>query len=378
MQIWVIGRGVPTKENNMFGSFEFEQAALLQRHGHTVIYPVFRFLSIRLVNKWHYYEKEVSGVRVCAVGFFNRFNRGQTRVAVRNFFLKRMYRKIEKKYGVPDVIHIHYPTAWKYDLFKPLQEKGARIVATEHWTKVQSGDVSSFYRRNLRQYFDHAEAILAVGEELARSMQTLTGSERKVELIPNIVNSDFTYRDETVPGEFRFVACGRLVEVKGFDLLVQAFFDAFSDDKNVFLDIIGEGEFRDKIQNTIVSLNLTGRVRLLGVMEHKQVAQYFHRCNALVCSSTLETFGVPVIEAMAAGMPVVTTDAIGFKGLFHEEHGYVVPVNDREKLASAMKKLYDHYSDFDRKKISEYAQEKFSEEKVYDQLMYYYSRKNKG
>ena len=374
MKIWVVGRNFPTKQNQMLGSFEFDQACMLARRGNTVLYPVVHYTSFLHLKKIGYTEETVNGVKVISITIpSSRFIRGFVRTKYKNFFQRRLYNRIEKEYGLPDVIHVHYPTIWNYIQFLPFQEKGTKIIATEHWTKVQSGEISEGYVNNLRRYVEKADVVLSVGEELAASINKLTGSDREIFLIPNIVTGDFSYRDETDPKKFRFVACGRVVKIKNFDGLVQAFSDAFADNEKVCLDIIGDGDQMTAVQNEIDRLHLTDRVRLLGIMNHQQIAEHFHRCNALVCSSSFETFGVPVIEAMASGMPVVTTDAIGFKHLFCKDHGEIVPVNDRAALADAMKKLYKNYSKFDREKISEYAQNTFSEEAVYKQLMKYYS-----
>ena len=380
MHIWVIGRGFPTKTNRMLGSFEFEQAQMLARRGHEVIYPVVG-MSLRRWNNFGRFDRLIDSVRVieCQIPIGWPF---LTRAMVRQLssqLKKRLYRKIMQKYGVPDVVHVHYPALHPFVEFAELQERGVKLVCTEHFTKVQNKTLEKQDLRNLRecvQYFDH---ILCVGEPLKQSIIELTGTTKQITVVPNIVPEIFNFEESNISdreGSFRFIGVGRLVKVKCFDLLIKAFLREFKNYRQVKLDIVGGGEEYDRLSRLIKETHSEDQITLLGIMNRQEISEYYKKCNALVMSSNLETFGVPIVEAMASGLPVVTTDAMGFRSLFHKEHGYIVPANNKKALAMAMRKLYDNYESFDRDAISNYAKRVFGEETVYEKLHFIYEKES--
>lgn len=130
-----------------------------------------------------------------------------------------------------------------------------------------------------------------------------------------------------------FVAIGRLVDQKNYALLIDAFHRL--NDERARLTIYGDGPERDALARQIETMKLTGRVRLAGhVDSHRTMLRDAH---ALVMSSRYEGLPAVVIEALAAGRPVITTDCcvslraiVGQAGI-----GLVVPQH-AEALASAL------------------------------------------
>ena len=380
MKIWVIGRGVPTKKNKMKGSFELEQAQMLARHGHEVIYLAIE-MSVRRWMDVGSTEKFINGVRsieLCAP--INRLLpeiiNSKIKIKIRKYF----YNKILRQYGRPDVIHVHYPSLHPFGPFKAFQDNDTKLVCTEHWSKVQNKTLkreNQIYLQDCVKYYDH---LICVGEPLVKSIRELTGTKRPISVLPNIVSKEFSFSEDhcvTKGRKFRFIGVGRLVKLKRFDLMIKAFIDAFKGNDKVKLDIIGGGDEYTQLKKLIQLNQAEDQVSLLGIMNRKEVAAYYKKCNALLVSSNLETFGIPIIEAMATGLPVVTTDAMGFPSLFHKEHGYIVPADDEKAFAKAMRSLYDNYEGFNSKKISEYARAMFGEEVIYKKLLSIYSADKK-
>lgn len=378
MRIWVIGRGFPTKSNNMLGSFEFEQAQMLARHGHEVYYPVIDLRSIRRWRKFGIVKTLEKNINVITLNIpVGPILSSKFRYTLRNQLMKFLFRQVASEFGTPNVIHVHYPCIYPYSMFKQIHDMGAKLVCTEHWTKVQNKTLSDNTvskeqaLSNLLDCVENYDNILCVGEPLRNSIQELTQTRREIIVVPNIVSPLFSYSEKESFNKkdmFRFVGVGRLVDVKRFDLLIRAFVNAFKDCKYVKLDIIGGGPEYNHLKNLIDTCNCKQQVSMLGTMSREEVAKYFHKCHALVMSSNLETFGVPIIEAMASGLPVVTTDAMGFRSLFHKEHGYIVPANDEIALGMGMRQIYENYGFYDHKAISDYAKKVFGEDAVYEKL----------
>jgi len=139
------------------------------------------------------------------------------------------------------------------------------------------------------------------------------------------------------------VAAGRLVHQKGFDLLIRAFAGTLAA-RDIALVILGEGPERDALQQLTNRLGLATRVQLMGFRANPW--SYFARAAAFVCSSRWEGFGNVIIEAMACGTPVISSDCdFGPREIVrHGDSGLLVPPGNVEALGEAMRSVVDDRS----------------------------------
>jgi glycosyltransferase involved in cell wall biosynthesis len=129
-----------------------------------------------------------------------------------------------------------------------------------------------------------------------------------------------------------FLAVGRLALQKNFALLLRAFARiATADDR---LSIIGEGGQRGKLESLVRSLGLSDRVSLPG--HANPLYDAFAQADAFVLSSDYEGLGVVVIEALAAGIPIVTTNCCVNMPMLVADAGQLVPIKETNALAAAM------------------------------------------
>lgn len=371
MRIFVIGRDFPSVENRMLGSFEFEQARLLSGHGHEVYYPYVDLRSIRHRRRLGTVITKKDGVNVVAfnipIGFALP---ARIRLKAYSKLRKNLIKNISNRFGVPDIVSIHYPSIYPYDYFSTLQRKGAKIIGLEHWSKVQNRDLPEVNLRYLKEFVNYADAVMCVSFNLKESIIQLTGTTREIAVVPNIVSKCFEYKNVSKSGDsFHFLAVGRLSQEKGYDKLVCAFNKAFKHFENIKLHLVGGGYMYDDIKKSINDFNAENTIIMHGVLNQPELADLYRQCNALIMPSEYETFGVPAAEAMSCGLPVIVTRNTGIANYVSDKCGIVIENNDINLISDAMISLYRNISKYNSDKISEFANKSFSESVIYQKIM---------
>jgi glycosyltransferase involved in cell wall biosynthesis len=190
---------------------------------------------------------------------------------------------------------------------------------------------------------------VAIAEEVRASIQQLYGYPDPP-LIPNGIPTDEYAPDSDKRTWWRqahgiepratvVTHIGRFAVQKNHALLVEAFAQVHSD-APLYLLLVGAGELEDAVREQVAGLGLQGRVRFLGI--RADVADILRASDVFVLSSRWEGNPMSVMEAMAAGLPVVSTAVGGVPELVREgETGLLVPSEDAGALAQALQALVD-------------------------------------
>jgi glycosyltransferase involved in cell wall biosynthesis len=133
------------------------------------------------------------------------------------------------------------------------------------------------------------------------------------------------------------VFCGRLNGVKGWRLALDAFYDFQRTRANAAMLFVGDGEDRNALSLKVDQLGLSGKVRLLGSVGGAEVPAYLNAASVVVVTSLYEGWSQTMLEALACGKPIVSTDVSGARDLIKSgENGYVVNSRDPKAFATAM------------------------------------------
>lgn len=186
-----------------------------------------------------------------------------------------------------------------------------------------------------------AACVVACNTDVARDLDRLGANVR---LMPHGVDLDrFRPRPLPPPEPVRLLAAGRLVEKKGFHVLVEAAARLVFDFR---LRIVGEGPERGRLATAIERHGLTERVRLCGSRTHDELPGEYAGAHVVAAPSIEDRDGdrdgLPnvVLEAMASGRAVVASDAGAISSaISHDETGLLVPPGDAGALASAITML---------------------------------------
>ncbi|MBC8352515.1 MAG: glycosyltransferase family 4 protein [Planctomycetes bacterium] len=206
-------------------------------------------------------------------------------------------------------------------------------------------------------------AALVVQTEAVRDYMHRVVKRRPIHVIPNSI----VPTDSSSHAERSIVAIGRLVPQKGFDLLVKAFSSVTKRHPAWRLNIYGEGPDRPSLEALILDLTLNDVVNLSGWTT--EPLQAISSSKIFVLSSRYEGFPNALLEAMAAGLAVVSFDCeSGPREIIRDEvDGLLVPAQDVAKLSAALDRLMSN--DEDRCRIASRAPEvceRFSETKFFD------------
>lgn len=377
MKLLILGRSYPEVETGMVGIFEYEQAQAVSNLSENKISILYSFCDnrsifrLRRINSILKNDSSIVtyGKYFPIGGVPNRiFDKIKSKLSV------NMLRKAIIKLGKPDVIHIHFPIiTLTEEIWEYLVSLGSKIVITEHYSRVQNKELTVQQIELLRKIAKRADKFLCVNEFLPKSIEELTGVQRDFIIVPNVVAPIFSREKETKNDVYRFISIGRLVKDKKFDLVIEAFVKKFKDVTNVELIIVGGGEEYTNLKKQIVSLNMEHKIRLTGFLKREETAQILASSNSYVTASSFETFGVPLVEAMSCGKPVISADTSPLKQYISEERGFLFKVDNLESLASAMEKMYEQRFINKSYEIAEFAKMNFSDRAIAEKLFSIYS-----
>lgn len=169
-----------------------------------------------------------------------------------------------------------------------------------------------------------------------------------ITIIPNAI--DLTVIDKAkeekpadlknkTPGRLRLISVGRLAPQKAHHDLLAAFAEACSSSaQDLELVILGEGPERNRLESLSARLGIEGRVFLPGVAANPYA--WLDESDVFVLASAWEPFGIVLAEALAAGLPVITTATDGGKDIVGSSGaGIMVPVGDKAALSQAILSL---------------------------------------
>ena len=343
----------------------------LAEAGHKVVYAAVDMRSIRRKRQWGFESLEKSGVSIEAVNVpCGRIPRGALD-SLSLLALKALYKRIEKKYGRPDIIHAHFIEAG-YSAARLFEGSGIPLVFTEHYSAMNKENISPYFMMLGNFTYPRMDKVLTVGSHLAENIKAKFGVE--AEVVPNIVDTaSFEYRDaEKKTGSFDFVSTGSLLPVKRMNILIEAFGKAFKGDPDIRLYIFGDGPERSSLETLISGLGLAGSVLLMGLAGREAIAARMSESGCFVLASSSETFGVAYIEALAMGLPVIATKCGGPEDFVNDSNGVLVAVDDIDALGLAMRAMHENIGKYDRRRISEMAKGKFGPQAVAAELIEIY------
>lgn len=324
------------------GVFVRDQAnAISKNHAVTVIsskvdYSSFKLFSWRLKESTFGNITEFRLVVAHSLPFLNQFN----------YLLISIWVawKIARRFR-PHIIHgnIAYPGAfWSYSVSRLISRP---FIISDHTSTFTDNFRSTFHRITTLFSMRRARKIIAVSTWAASRIALQI--QRPVDIIPNLIHVD-EYAISTPPDatvQIGFLG-GLSTDRKGLDILLKALAGI---DKAYIMHIGGSGKYLDDYRKMAVDLGVYDKCRFHGFVDY--VPAFMSKLHFFISSSRIEAFGMVIVEAMACGLPVVTTNSGGPADYVDDSCGLMVESENAEQLANAIDWMIDHCHTFDRQRI---------------------------
>lgn len=297
------------------------------RHGESIPRPIVE------------YEPSVTKVDWNWSGYDKRRGEGAVTYANKMLDLFGTYRT---KYGEPDLVHAHSGRGAGLAALLIKSVYGIPYVVTEHNPAYIRGDIET-ESHQLEVVYGEAERIYAVSEGMSEGIQHFTN--KNIRVFPNVIDDVFVEQEisETRESNRYFLSVGRLNDNKNQELAIEAVNELNNRvGMSVALKLAGEGGRLDEKKEFAKQIGADDYVDFLGFVNEDELAQlYSNSIATLVCSKN-ESFGLPIVESMATGTPVVATPTVGAKSISSNiTRGLYITERDVNAFIEKMTELFN-------------------------------------
>jgi glycosyltransferase involved in cell wall biosynthesis len=382
MRILFLPRWYPHRYDPMPGLFVQRQAEAVSAHCDVSVLYVHEDplctdnyeIDIADENRIHvvrvYYKSSLNGF-----GFFGKLVRFISFLKA-NWVGFRILRNFD-----PDLLHVHVLTRQGFIALVCKLFSKTPYVITEHWSRYfpQNNTYKGLLRKDMTGHVVHfASAIIAVSEKLKEAMMDKNLKNRNYRVIPNPVDMDkFTIKEKKEnqdPGIKKIVhiSCfeDKSKNISGFLKTIK---NVSSKREDFECYLIGDGPEWVQMKNLAMDLGLLDKIVFFpGLKTHDDLASEINNADFLVLSSHYETFGSVVIESLACGIPVVSTNVGVVSDIVNKQNGLIVPPGDADALEQAILSMLDHCRDYDRNRIRNSVVDQFNNKIIGEQLFHLY------
>jgi glycosyltransferase involved in cell wall biosynthesis len=277
--------------------------------------------------------------------------------------------RLERSGFSPDLIHAHvFPAGLSAVLLA--RGRNLPVIISENSTLFPRNELTPVQRRMARLAFERADLVCPASEDLGRHIARVAPGAR-IRAVPNAVDTSlFSPPVEPRPAapepdaRVRAALVALLDPKKGVDVLLRALAALGPRRDELLVRIAGDGPDRGRLETLAAELGVSGSAEFLGLRDKPGVAALLRDSDFFVLPSLWENLPNVVIEAMASGLPVVSTRTGGIPELVDEGSGFLVAPGNAAELAGALTAMLDSHRLYDRQRIARRARERYGREAV--------------
>lgn len=359
MHVVIIPSWYPRDTADFNGSFFVEQAQGLRAEGHVVGVLAVAGEPVYLPDRW---VGQSRGTRSSVEDGLPVLRR---RVIVPLPWLhginqrvwdgawKALLEQYIREHGRPDVLHAHSMFPGGLAAHALSRDFGIPFVVTEHRPSSIDRLKEPGMRRLAVAAAHDAGSLVAVARGFVPQLDEAYGlTAEGWTYVPGMLSPQFeTVDPRPVPGApFTIGHVSHLDPGKRVQLLIGAFADAFRDGDER-LRIVGDSAHRPELEQYADSRGIASRVDFVGAVPREHIAEEFARFHVFALPSVAEAFGTVLWEAMASGVPLVSTRTWAGENAVTGANGVLVPIDDVPALAAALRTMKDLIGDFDPRQV---------------------------
>lgn len=283
----------------------------------------------------------------------------------------------------PDIIHSHL---WESE-FILSQISFKNVIWFSHFHSNMAPLDHSFSISNKRKFTDYYEKHIVLNSYKKKKKRFITISndtnnyaqkvlpdkfKTKICLLKNAINYStfFNPKKKTLnsTSEIKLISVGSLVKKKNHIFLIHVIKHLKNLNINSTLTILGDGPERLPIEQLINEFNLENNVFLKGKVDN--VSSYLHSSDIYVHSATYEPFGLVLLEAMAAGLPVISLDGMGNRDIINNgKNGFILSEKKHDLFANQIINLINDEKLFNKIQLNAWEYSKNFDIKQYVQSL---------
>ena len=249
-----------------------------------------------------------------------------------------------KLYGI-ELMHVHYaiPHAYAgYMAKQMLKDEGIYIpmITTLHGTDITLVGSHPFYKSAVTFSINQSDFVTSVSESLKRDTLKLFNIKKEIEVIPNFIELEKNTEDQSIPCRRSLMAnadqkivthISNFRKVKRIPDVIDIFYK-IQQKLDVKLMMVGDGPEKEKAEQLCEKLGITAKVIFFG--NSNEVDRILSYTDLFLLPSETESFGLAALEAMAWGVPVISSNSGGLPEVnFEGVSGYLSNVGDTENMA---------------------------------------------
>jgi len=361
----------PNPVNRLYGSFvkEFIQFIAHKNRGKlVVISPIPYTFYIKNFKKIPRTLVE-NGIKIYYIPYLNIPKRKFCYIESWTYLvaISNLMRKVIYDYDI-DIIHAHQIFPDGYVALKIGNKFRKPVLITIH------GELPELIKANKYKYLSclkKADAIITIAKFQKTIIEKYHIRSQKIYVIPNGFNP-FLFKPfpkKNSSGQKIAVYIGHLYPPKGLPYLIEAVPRIIKKIPNFKLIIVGDGVLRSNLVNLANKLGISEKVTFVGSKNREKIPLWLNIADILVLPSLKEGFPTVLPEAIACGVPVVSTKIYGIPEIISDEVGILVPPANHKALAEAIIRAFK--IDWDKNRFKEIAQ-KYSLEFLAEKMLKIY------
>ena len=243
----------------------------------------------------------------------------------------------ELQVGSPHVLHTHNPLPHQFGAMAKLLRRTQVLVHTKHGRNAPEDRIAVAINRLCSRATDMVVPVSENAADVARRIERVP--ERKLLVIHNGIETErFTPVTRSDRAEPRGICVARLDAVKDIPSLLEAVARVRQACPGFRVDLVGDGPDRERIEATRTRLGLDAAVTLLG--KRSDISALLQKADLFLLASISEGISLTLLEAMAAGLPIVATAVGGNREVVVDgETGFLVPSRQPDAFADAVCRL---------------------------------------